>query len=70
MKQKIKVIDHTTNKGKKTPEGKEFVIESEMRSYDHFEAQRKFKANVFKPKKGKGSYSRKNRVNLNKKEDL
>lgn len=64
MKQKIRVIDHVTNKGRKTPEGKETITEIEMRGYDHFEAQRKFKANVFKPKKGKGSYSRNNKVNF------
>lgn len=51
MKQKIKIIDKTVGK---TLEG-----EVVLRDEDHFQTQLKTRSNVFKPKKGKGSFSRK-----------
>ena len=54
MKRKIKVIDKVSNK---VVEG-----EVELRNDMHFEVQKKHKAQVFKPKKGKGSFRRNKKV--------
>lgn len=53
MKQKYKVIDNTS--------GKVIEVEKETQNSAHFETQIKFKAHVFKPKKGSGSFKRKNK---------
>lgn len=58
MKQKIRV---------KGIDGKVLEGEFEIPDKTHLEAQIKYRANVFKPKKGKGSYNRKNKY---KKGDL
>lgn len=50
MKRKIKLVD---NINKKT-----IIKEVEIPNKAHLDAQIKFKARVFKPKKGKGSFSR------------
>jgi stalled ribosome alternative rescue factor ArfA len=59
MKQKIKVVDKVS--------GKTIEKETEIRNLDHFEVQRKTRAHIFKPKKGKGSFKR--RAKHQKKED-
>ena len=51
MKRKIRLTDKTT--------GKIIEGEIEVRNLDHFQAQLRNKAKVFKSKKGKGSYTRK-----------
>lgn len=55
MKQKIRIVDKTGKKEK--------VIEREYNvpAKDHLAAQIKFRAHVFKPKKGKGSFKRNKR---------
>ena len=50
MKKKIRFVDNINNK--------ETVTEVNIPAKDHLEAQKKFKAVVFKPKKGKGSFRR------------
>lgn len=56
MKKKIRIVDKTGKKEK--------VIEREVNipDKDHLAAQIKYRANVFKPKKGKGSFKRNKRV--------
>ena len=50
MKRKIKVIDNVS--------GKVLEGEKEVRNEMHFDVQRKTRAHIFKPKKGKGSFKR------------
>ena len=50
MRLKIKV---------KNFKGKKVQIEKEIPAKDHLEAQKRYKSQTFKPKKGKGSFSRK-----------
>lgn len=50
MKRKIKFIDNINHKITET----EVVI----RNLEHFEVQRTTRANIFTPKKGKGSFRR------------
>ena len=54
MKRKIKVIDKVSDK---VVEG-----EVEIRNDLHFEVQKKTRAQIFRPKKGKGSYRRNKKV--------
>lgn len=54
MKRKIKVIDNIMDK---VIEG-----EQEFRNLDHFEVQLKYRAHVYKNKKGKGSYKRNKKI--------
>lgn len=57
MKKKIIFRDNINNK---TTES-----EVEVRDLKHLDAQIRFKAQVFKPKKGKGSFRRENKINVN-----
>ena len=50
MKRKIRI---------KNFDGKVNEVEFEVRNTFHFEVQKNTRANVFKPKKGKGSFTRK-----------
>lgn len=52
MEQKIKV---------KTPDGKSIEGTVTLRNTEHFHIQQTTKAQVFKPKKGKGSFKRNKR---------
>lgn len=54
MKRKIKVTDKIT--------GKVIEHETEVRNLDHFNVQLHTRAQVFTPKKGKGSYKRNKKV--------
>lgn len=54
MKQKIKIIDKVS---KKTIEK-----EVELRNLDHFNIQRRTRAHVYHPRKGKGSFRRNKKV--------
>lgn len=56
MKKRIKLNDNIHNK--------ELIKEIEIPAKDHLEAQQKYKAAVFKPKKGKGSFSRKSKYRI------
>ena len=56
MKRKIVFKENVTTNGK---EMKVTETEVEIRDISHLEAQIKHKAQVYKPKKGKGSYRRK-----------
>lgn len=56
MKKKIKFVDNINNK--------ETVAEVNIADKDHLAAQIKYPARVIKPKKGKGSWQRKRKVNL------
>lgn len=57
MKRKIRIIDNIN----KTKNGQPKITEHEVevRDLTHLDAQIRFKAQVFKPKKGKGSFKRK-----------
>jgi stalled ribosome alternative rescue factor ArfA len=65
MKRKVIIIDNLSEKGRKTPGG--IVVEKEVtiRNLAHLEAQQTYRAQVFKPKKGKGSFKR-NKKHTNK----
>lgn len=54
MKRKIKVIDNIT--------GKVIEGEQELRNLGHFEVQLKYRAHIYKNKKGKGSYKRNKKI--------
>ena len=58
MKQTIKIVDHITKKGRAKPEGHIETLEVNTRNLMHFEVQKKYRANTFRPKKGKGSFKR------------
>jgi len=55
MKRKIIIKDF---------DGKIKTLESTIRDEDHFRAQQKFRATIVKPKKGKGSFKRNKRVEV------
>lgn len=55
MKKKIKFVDNINNK--------ETVVEVNIAGKDHLTAQIKYPAKVIKPKKGKGSWRRKSKIN-------
>lgn len=54
MKRKIKIKIKT-----KIGYGKTIEREYNTRDFEHFDYQRRHRANIFTPKKGKGSYKRK-----------
>lgn len=56
MKRKVIFKENVTSNGK---EMKITETEVEVRDLSHLDAQIRFKSQVFKPKKGKGSYKRK-----------
>ena len=51
MRTKLRFIDKIHNT--------ETVTEVIVPDKDHLEAQKRFRANIFRPRKGKGSYTRK-----------
>ena len=55
MKKKIKFVDNINNK--------ETVVEVNIDGKDHLAAQIKYPAKVIKPKRGKGSWQRKRKIN-------
>lgn len=59
MKKKIRIVDNITRKGRSTPGGIVIETEVETRNLDHFNVQLRTRSQTFKPKKGKGSYTRK-----------
>ncbi len=60
MKQRIHIHDEIT--------GKDIVGTIEIPAKDHLEAQKRHKAIIFRPKRGKGSFTRK-RKHKNKEEE-
>ena len=56
MKKKIRIVDKVS--------GKVLEGETEIRNLDHFEIQKRTRAHIYKPKKGRGSFTRNKKVDI------